>query len=116
MAIGISTFGLIGEGIKRKRTGGNEKFLSIHMAKNSTECLNTEGQDNTYGEANQQSTFAPSPATDPQIAAALAQAYSQFTIVLKRIPEAPHLSGEPIPLTRLTNLNDEVAVNDMAKN
>ncbi|KDP43233.1 hypothetical protein JCGZ_22785 [Jatropha curcas] len=70
------------------------------MANDFTKCLNMEGQDNTHDEANQQPTFAPLQTTDPQ-AAALAQAYSQFTIMLKRLLENPQPSGELIPPTRI---------------
>ncbi|KDP34765.1 hypothetical protein JCGZ_10545 [Jatropha curcas] len=69
------------------------------MAIDPTEHLNMEGQDNTHGEANQQPLFALLPTTDPQVAAALAQAYSQLTIVLKRLLENPQPAGEPISPT-----------------
>ncbi|KDP25770.1 hypothetical protein JCGZ_23925 [Jatropha curcas] len=73
------------------------------MTDDSIECLHMEDQDNTHGEANQQPTFAPPSTTDPQVATALAQAYSQFTTVLKRLLENPPPSGELIPPTRPAN-------------
>ncbi|KDP22916.1 hypothetical protein JCGZ_01777 [Jatropha curcas] len=73
------------------------------MAIDPTERLNLEGQDNTHGEANQQSPFVLPSTTNPQVAATLVQAYSQFVIVLKRLLENPQPSGNPIPPPRLVN-------------
>ncbi|KDP23964.1 hypothetical protein JCGZ_25352 [Jatropha curcas] len=73
------------------------------MANDSTEHLRMEDQDNTHNVVNQQPTFAPPSTTDPQVVAPLAQAYSQFTTVLKRLLENPPPRGEPIPPTRLAN-------------
>ncbi|KDP36145.1 hypothetical protein JCGZ_08789 [Jatropha curcas] len=73
------------------------------MATYPTERLNLDGQGNTYGEANQQSPFVLPSTTDPQVGAALAQAYSQFTTVLKCLLENPQPNGKPIPPTRLAN-------------
>ncbi|KDP31609.1 hypothetical protein JCGZ_14834 [Jatropha curcas] len=67
------------------------------MATNPTECLNMEGQENTHGEANQQPTVASPSTTDPQVAATLTQAYSQFTTMLKCLLENPQPDGEPLP-------------------
>ncbi|KDP25954.1 hypothetical protein JCGZ_22944 [Jatropha curcas] len=69
------------------------------MANNSGDRPTMEGQGDGCDKAIMQTILAPPPTTDPQVAAALAQAYSQFTSMLKRVE----------------NLNDEVAIRAMAK-
>ncbi|KDP37384.1 hypothetical protein JCGZ_08569 [Jatropha curcas] len=73
------------------------------MVNDSAGHPNTEGQDNSNGEATRQPILPPPPTIDPQMVAALVQAYSQFTIVLKRLLEIPHPNGDMQPQDGLRN-------------
>ncbi|KDP23933.1 hypothetical protein JCGZ_27093 [Jatropha curcas] len=65
------------------------------MTIRSVEPHNLEGQDDNHAEAVGQAMMPPPQTIDPQVAVALAQAYSQFTIVLKRLLETPHPATKP---------------------
>ncbi|KDP33267.1 hypothetical protein JCGZ_13107 [Jatropha curcas] len=62
------------------------------MANDPTEHLHTKDQDTIYGDDYGESTLVPPSTIDSQVVAALAQAYSQFTTVLKCLLEK-HLAA-----------------------
>ncbi|KDP34837.1 hypothetical protein JCGZ_11199 [Jatropha curcas] len=75
------------------------------MTNMSIESHNLEVRDDNHVEAAGQAVMPLPQTTDRQVVVALAQAYSQFTKVLKFLLETPHPGGELMPLGEATNLS-----------